>query len=71
MEYSPGYRDFDDFLMSLSQEKRKKIRQERRKVAEAGITFRWSLGKDISNTDWDFFYRCYERTYYEHGNAPT
>ncbi len=65
-----GYRDFDGFLMSLSQEKRKKIRQERRKVAEAGITFRWSMGKDISDADWDFFYRCYERTYYEHGNAP-
>ena len=69
-ERQVGYRDFDDFLMSLSQEKRKKIRQERRKVAEANITFRWSLGKDISNADWDFFYRCYERTYYEHGNAP-
>lgn len=65
-----GYRDFDDFLMSLTQEKRKKIRQERRKVQEAGISFRWSLGKDISDADWDFFYRCYERTYYEHGNAP-
>ena len=65
-----GYRDFDDFLMSLSQEKRKKIRQERRKVLDAGITFRWSLGSDISDVDWDFFYSCYERTYYEHGNAP-
>ena len=64
------FRDFDDFLMSLSQEKRKKIRQERRKVLEAGVNFRWSLGKDISTADWDFFYRCYERTYYEHGNAP-
>ncbi len=64
------YRDFDGFLMSLNQEKRKKIRQERRKVAEAGVTFRWSLGADISNADWDFFYQCYERTYYEHGNAP-
>lgn len=64
------YRDFDDFLASLNQEKRKKIRQERRKVHDAGITFRWSLGKDISRADWDFFYRCYERTYYEHGNAP-
>ena len=64
------YRDFDDFLISLSQEKRKKIRQERRKVADAGVTFRWSRGKDISSADWDFFYRCYERTYYEHGNAP-
>lgn len=65
-----GYRDFDDFLMTLSQEKRKKIRQERRKVAEAGVTFRWSLGEGISKGDWDFFYQCYERTYYEHGNAP-
>ena len=65
-----GYRDFDDFLMTLSQEKRKKIRQERRKVTEAGVTFRWSLGKNIGKEDWDFFYQCYERTYYEHGNAP-
>ena len=64
------FASFDDFLMSLSQEKRKKIRQERRKVAEAGISFRWSLGQDISADDWDFFYRCYERTYLEHGNAP-
>lgn len=66
----PGYKSFDDFLASLSQEKRKKIRQERRKVADAGVAFRWSLGADISEADWDFFYRCYERTYLEHGNAP-
>jgi uncharacterized protein len=65
-----GYRNFDDFLMSLSQEKRKKIRQERRKVLDAGIVFRWALGTDITDADWDFFYKCYERTYYEHGNAP-
>ncbi len=69
-DVSPGYRDFDNFLMSLSQEKRKKIRQERRKVADAGVSFRWSLGADIASADWDFFYSCYERTYYEHGNAP-
>ncbi|MGZ5196275.1 MAG: GNAT family N-acetyltransferase, partial [Ramlibacter sp.] len=62
--------DFDAFLASLAQEKRKKIRQERRKVAEAGVTFRWSRGADIAAADWDLFYRCYERTYYEHGNAP-
>ncbi len=62
--------DFEHFLVSLQQEKRKKIRQERRKVADAGVHFRWSRGADISETDWDFFYRCYERTYLEHGNAP-
>jgi predicted N-acyltransferase len=62
--------DFDAFLASLAQEKRKKIRQERRKVADAGVTFRWSRGSDITAADWDLFYRCYERTYHEHGNAP-
>ena len=64
------YKDFDDFLVGMNQEKRKKIRQERRKVAEAGVSFRWSRGADISPQDWDFFYQCYERTYLEHGNAP-
>ncbi|MET3389776.1 MULTISPECIES: GNAT family N-acetyltransferase [unclassified Variovorax] len=64
------YADFDAFLASLSHDKRKKIRQERRKVADAGVRFRWSRGADIGKADWDFFYRCYERTYREHGNPP-
>jgi uncharacterized protein len=61
---------FDTFLATMAMDKRKKIRAERRKVTEAGVTFRWALGADISDADWDFFYRCYERTYWEHGNAP-
>ena len=65
-----GWPDFEAFLASLAHDKRKKIRQERRKVAQAGVTFRWSRGRDISAADWRFFYRCYERTYHEHGNAP-
>ena len=65
-----AYTDFDHFLASLTQEKRKKIRQERRKVADAGVSFRWSRGAAIASADWDFFYRCYARTYREHGNAP-
>ena len=35
-----AYASFDDFLATLSQDKRKKIRQERRKVQEAGVSFR-------------------------------
>ena len=66
----PGFTDFDAFLTSLSQDKRKKIRQERRKVLDAGVQFRWAQGLDVGDADWDFFYRCYERTYLEHGNAP-
>ncbi|MDI9333690.1 MAG: GNAT family N-acetyltransferase [Cytophagales bacterium] len=64
------YADFADFLKALSQDKRKKIKQERRKVLDAGVTFRHSQGTDIAPADWDFFYTCYERTYVEHGNAP-
>lgn len=65
-----GWPDWDAFLASLQQDKRKKIRQERRKVAEAGVLFRHAEGRAIAPTDWDFFYRCYERTYWEHGNPP-
>jgi len=64
------YCDFADFLNSLNQEKRKKIKQERAKVSRAGISFSAKTGADISQEDWSFFYRCYEQTYLEHGNAP-
>ena len=64
------FENFDHFLSTLTQDKRKKIRQERRRVAEAGVAFRWARGTDICAADWDFFYRCYERTYLEHGNPP-
>ena len=67
---NPGWRDFEDFLASLSQDKRKKIRQERRKVREAGVTFRQVLGSEASDADWAFVQRCYQQTYWEHGNPP-
>ncbi|WOB10554.1 GNAT family N-acetyltransferase [Piscinibacter gummiphilus] len=64
------YADFADFLAGLQREKRKKIQQERRKVAEAGVTFTAQQGTEISREDWDFFYRCYTRTYREHHSSP-
>ncbi len=64
------FASFDAFAATLNQDKRKKIRQERRKVAEAGVTVRCARGADITAEDWAFFYRCYQRTYLEHGNAP-
>ncbi|MBV8665066.1 MAG: N-acetyltransferase [Burkholderiaceae bacterium] len=65
-----GYRDFGDFLDTLEQKKRKNIRAERRRVAEAGITFRQLPGMEISSDDWNFFTRCYNRTYATHGSTP-
>jgi predicted N-acyltransferase len=64
------FENFDAFLATLAQDKRKKIKQERRRVADAGVSFRTSVGAAIRREDWQFFYQCYERTYLEHGNAP-
>lgn len=65
-----GYRDFDEFLSTLEQKKRKNIRAERRKVREAGVTMRRRVGKDISDADWRFFSKCYRQTYREHFSSP-
>jgi hypothetical protein len=65
-----GYADFDAFLAALSHDKRKKIKQERRRVREAGITFRRIVGAEIGDDDWRFFTRCYTLTYRAHHSTP-
>lgn len=65
-----GYRDMDDFLDSLNRDKRKKIRQERRRVGEAGVAIVRKTGAQISDADWVFFERCYRHTYREHRSSP-
>ena len=67
---NPGYKNFDEFLAHLTRDKRKKIRQERRRVHEQGITFRWLRGTDAQESDWAFFSRCYRKTYREHHSTP-
>nr|WP_217345089.1 GNAT family N-acetyltransferase [Noviherbaspirillum sp. L7-7A]MBV0879310.1 GNAT family N-acetyltransferase [Noviherbaspirillum sp. L7-7A] len=65
-----GYRDFEQFLSTLEQKKRKNIRAERRKVRDAGITFRRLEGARIGEADWRFFKRCYDHTYAAHYSSP-
>ena len=67
---NPGYAGFDDFLAALSHAKRKKIRQERRKVRDAGIVFRHLVGGEILHQHWSFFARCYALTYRAHNSTP-
>ena len=64
------YADFAEFLATLQREKRKKIQQERRRVAEAGVTFTTASGDAIASADWNFFYRCYTLTYRAHHSTP-
>jgi predicted N-acyltransferase len=65
-----GYGSFEDFLSGMNHVKRKKIRQERRKVREAGIEFEWLEGTAIDERHWAFFSRCYQQTYREHRSTP-
>ncbi|UOD28229.1 N-acetyltransferase [Massilia violaceinigra] len=65
-----GYTDFDEFLATLEQKKRKNIRAERRKVRDAGVTLRRVRGADALDADWRLFNRCYQRTYQAHRSSP-
>jgi predicted N-acyltransferase len=65
-----GYGSFEDFLGRMSHDKRKKIRQERRRVREAGIVFERLEGEAATEADWAFFHRCYRNTYRDHGSTP-
>ena len=65
-----GYENFEHFLAGMSHDKRKKVKQERRRVAGAGITFRRLEGPDASDADWRFVARCYRQTYRVHGSTP-
>jgi predicted N-acyltransferase len=65
-----GYGNFEDYLSSLTQPKRKKIKAERRKVRDAGVSTVIRCGDEITQADWDFFYTCYSRTYREHYSTP-
>lgn len=65
-----GFENFDGFLNTLSHDKRKKIRQERKKITAAGVVCKRVKGPDITPEQWEFFYRCYENTYFEHRSTP-
>ena len=66
---NPGYSDFEAFLAAFNHAKRKKVRQDRRKLREAGVTFTRHVGSAIGEDDWDFFFRCYQETYRAHGST--
>ena len=65
-----AYRDFDDFLAALSRDKRKRIKQERRRVREAGITLECVTGDSATPEQWAFFAACYAHTRQLHNSPP-
>ena len=64
------YNNFEEFLSQLSHDKRKKIKQERKKIKDLGFEIKKIKGPEITETDLDFFYACYCNTYQEHHSHP-
>lgn len=68
--HNRGYRDFADFLDTLTSRKRKQLRKERETVRQQGIEFCWYQGHQLSEAQWDFVYTCYANTYLVRGRQP-
>ncbi len=66
-----GWRDFDGFLAAMDHKHRKNIRQERRKVREAGIEVRIVHGDEASEADLAAMHGFYLQTFAEYGNSPS
>jgi len=65
-----NYKNFEEFLSQLSHDKRKKIKQERKKIEGLGLKIKKIKGPEIIEADLDFFYACYCNTYQEHHSNP-
>jgi uncharacterized protein len=68
--FNRGYAEFGDFLGSLTSRRRKSIRQERARIAGAGLQVEVATGTDIPSAWWPIFYQCYAATYYKRGQMP-
>ena len=64
------YRSFDDFLAGFTADKRKKLKRERRAVAESGVQLETLHGDEISDALWRDIHRQYRDTFARYGNYP-
>lgn len=68
--FNQDYRDFNDFLHSLNASKRKMLKRERRRVSEQGVRMLRIAGQDVSELQWQTFFRFYTMTYLKRGAQP-
>jgi predicted N-acyltransferase len=68
--FNRDYRDFDDFLAGFTADKRKKLKRERRAVAESGLRLEARHGDEIDAPLWQVIHRQYRDTFARYGNHP-
>ena len=57
-----NYKNFEDFLKTLSSRKRKVIKKERLCLKNNNLKIKRLTGNEINKKHWDFFYKCYLNT---------
>ena len=65
-----GWRTFEEFLAAFDHKHRKNIRQERAKLARAGVEMRTVEGAQASEADLATMHGFYLQTFAEYGNHP-
>ncbi|HEX9474758.1 MAG TPA: GNAT family N-acetyltransferase, partial [Steroidobacteraceae bacterium] len=68
--HNRAYRDFEDFLAGFSADKRKKVRRERRRIAEQGIAFTTRSGSELDGATLGRLHDLHAATFVRHGHLP-
>ncbi len=68
--HNRDYSTFDDFLSELRAVKRKKLRRERRRIQESGISFRHLGGADLTSDLWHAIMPLYASSFLRRGHKP-
>jgi len=63
-----GYGDFDGYLAAFPSAKRRKVKAERRRVGENGLTIEVRHGNEIAPEEWPALYQLYAATFDKYGN---
>lgn len=69
--HNRGYADFDDYLATFNAQKRKKLKRERRRVAEQGIEIELLDGHRATPEHWRIFHQFYRGTFDKRGGYAT
>jgi uncharacterized protein len=62
------YGDFDGYLAAFPSVKRRKVKAERRRVEENGLTIEVRHGNEIAPDEWPALYQLYAATFDKYGN---
>lgn len=61
--HNQDYESFEDYLSHFNSSKRKKIRQERRRVKDQGISLEVLHGDEADEEQWEIYHRFYNSTF--------